>query len=46
MKFHQGGGVFAFDDVPINRIIREFNSFNKVRGDHYKFLAAIQGRKI
>jgi hypothetical protein len=46
MKFHQGGGVFAYDDVPIPRIVREWNAFNKARGQHYKFLAALQGKRI
>lgn len=45
MKFHQGGGVFCFDDVPIKRIIREYESFKKIRDGHYGILAAIGGKK-
>jgi hypothetical protein len=46
MKFHRGDGVFAFDEVPIARIVREFNAFNKHRNEHLKFLAAIHRMKI
>jgi len=46
MKFHRGGGVFCFDDVPIRRLVKEYNQFRKLRDQHYKFLAAINGRKF